>query len=150
MRDIEDSFEEKYNKLRGLAIKLKKKVAEQQQTIAKLEANAASLPAADGTNLKIQNLKSLQSENDRLLDKLESLTTENKQLTKEVSKLKKQFEAKESELATNDATSSKTKSALDETLSKYKKEHEVLTEENNNLKIKQKDQENELIKLNGK
>lgn len=52
MKDIEDSFEEKYNKLRALAVKLKKKVAEQTAVITKLEAVNASNVAEAG-NLKI-------------------------------------------------------------------------------------------------
>lgn len=149
MRDIEDSFEEKYNKLRGLAIKLKKKVAEQQATIAKLEVGAAS-QSADGSNLKIQNLKSLQMENDRLLDKNDTLTTEKTQLTKEISVVKEQLEQKLSESVTSDVANSKNESALNKTLNECKKENRILKEENNNLTAKLKDIENECIKLNGR
>lgn len=39
MKEIDDSYEEKYNKLKYLAVKLKKKVAEQTAIISKLETN---------------------------------------------------------------------------------------------------------------
>ena len=45
MKDVEDSLEERYNKLKLLAIRMKKKIAEQQNQLATLESsNIRSIP----------------------------------------------------------------------------------------------------------
>lgn len=103
MRDIEDSFEEKYNKLRALAVKLKKKVTDQNAIIANYELknqqnvnNPVHTVAATTTNennnnntkknesttIQLKNLQSIQKENDRINDELEQLKDENKKIKK--------------------------------------------------------------------
>lgn len=45
MKDVEDSLEERYNKLKTLAIRMKKKIAEQQSQLATLDSsNIRSIP----------------------------------------------------------------------------------------------------------
>lgn len=81
LRELEDSFEEKYHKLRLLAVKLKKKVSDQTLQLQKYESDEAIA----GNSLKLgtiqaKGLQSLQQENDKLLDEIELLKVENKKL----------------------------------------------------------------------
>ena len=43
MKDVEDSLEERYNKLKTLAVKMKRKIAEQNATIAEKEKHISAL-----------------------------------------------------------------------------------------------------------
>lgn len=165
MRDIEDSFEEKYNKLRALAVKLKRKVAEQQATIANLESTASkssepSAAAAAVAPVQTQNLISLQKENDRLLDQIDSMKSEQKQLKAEMNELKQQIKKADEEAkslrivnddikATADANS-KIKSALDAKIRDGEKQIEALKNEKKNVTQQLKNAENEIIKVKGK
>ncbi|XP_055607968.1 GRIP and coiled-coil domain-containing protein 2-like [Uranotaenia lowii] len=79
MRDLEDSFEEKYNKLRALAVRLKKKVSEQTLTLQQYEKERESKAVAGG-----KNLQSLQAEYDKLLDQLEGERQRNETLEAEL------------------------------------------------------------------
>lgn len=91
LKEIEDSFEEKYNKLRTLAVKLKKKVTEQNSVIAKLEAERNH----DSNNkVQVKSLQNLQNENDKLLDELELFKSQQKNFDK----LKLDFEEEKNKL----------------------------------------------------
>lgn len=91
LKEIEDSFEEKYNKLRTLAVKLKKKVTEQNSVIAKLEAEKNH----DSNNkVQVKSLQNLQNENDKLLDELELFKSQQKNFDK----LKLDFEEEKNKL----------------------------------------------------
>lgn len=157
MRDIEDSFEEKYNKLRGLAMKLKKKVQEQNATIAKLEADSAK--NSDSGNLKIQNLKALQGEHDQLMDKIDKITEENSKLKKSDAQLKDEMEKSVSELTVLKGkledtqsladTHSKSKSALDQALQDAAKKNKALKGDADKLASSKKSLEEEINKLKG-
>lgn len=154
MHDIEDSFEEKYNKLRGLAIKQKKKIAEQHAIIAKLEKCAATeTPAAETANIKIQNLKSLQTENDRLMDEIDAMKAERKEMLTTNKKLTE--ELKSLRLTNEDAqamadTHYKTKCALDEAIRNGEIEKEQLRGEMKRLKESQAALELEISRSKGK
>ncbi|XP_052863428.1 GRIP and coiled-coil domain-containing protein 2 [Anopheles cruzii] len=76
MRELDEGFEEKYIKLRSLAVKLKRKVAEQTALLQKYEKE--SLSSADPSSLATvsKNVQTLQAENDRLQDQLESVRQE--------------------------------------------------------------------------
>ncbi|XP_058061250.1 GRIP and coiled-coil domain-containing protein 2 [Anopheles bellator] len=76
MRELDEGFEEKYIKLRSLAVKLKRKVAEQTALLQKYEKE--SLSGADPSSLATvsKNVQTLQTENDRLQDQLESVRQE--------------------------------------------------------------------------
>lgn len=92
MRDVEDSFEEKYNKLRQLAVKLKRKCSEQAQRIDELLA-AADQPTATTTTTSssasmptvadpqhARNLQHMQREHDKLLDELDAARADRRTL----------------------------------------------------------------------
>lgn len=164
MRDIEDSFEEKYNKLRSLAVKLKKKITEQQNIITKLETTTSAAPEASNTApasnpAQAQNLISLQKDNDRLLDQIDSMKSEQKQLKSEINQLKQQIQKAEDEAkslrivnedikATAD-TNHKIKSALDAQIKDTEKQVEALKNENKNIMQQLRNSENEVIKIKG-
>lgn len=160
MRDIEDSFEEKYNKLRGLAIKQKKRIAELQATITRLDKTpAAESPAVESTNIKIQNMKSMQAENDRLMDQIDAMKNERKEMQAADKKLTaalvdRENEMKSLRLANEDAqaladTHSKTKCALDEALRNGEAEKERLRNEIKRLKDAQAASEAEIARGKG-
>lgn len=158
MRDIEDSFEEKYNKLRGLALKLKKKVAEQTAIIAKLEADNAK--NSDSGNLKIQNLKALQVENDKLMDTIDKLTEDNNKFKKVDKQLKEELEKSDAEIKNLkgqiDDTKNladahgKSKSAVDQALQESLKANKALKSDAEKLVAAKKKLEEEITKLKGK
>lgn len=103
MRDIEDSFEEKYNKLRQLAVKLKRKCTEQAQRIDELTTSAerpttttadaasnamqtatvahAVAAAAGGDPQHARNLQHMQREHDKLLDELDAARADRRELS---------------------------------------------------------------------
>lgn len=172
MRDIEDSFEEKYNKLRALALKLKKKIAEQQGTIAKLEAAASAAPEPSpaptpaltptptpAPTPAAQNIISLQKDNDRLLDQIDSMKSEQKQFKSQINQLTQQIkkleeESKSLRIVNEDIkvtadTNQKIKSALDERIRADEKQIETLKNDNKNVTQKLKNAENEIIKTKG-
>uniref|UniRef100_A0A182YLJ0 Uncharacterized protein n=1 Tax=Anopheles stephensi TaxID=30069 RepID=A0A182YLJ0_ANOST len=97
LREIDESYEEKYIKLRSLAVKLKKKVAEQTLLLAKYEkeGSAGSATGATGADSALQtvtkNVQTLQTENDRLQDQLDGMTAE-------LSKLREALDQKTIEL----------------------------------------------------
>lgn len=159
MRDIEDSFEEKYNKLRGLALKLKKKVAEQTAIITKLEAENAKTNNDSG-NSKIQNLKALQVENDKLMDTIDKLSEDNNKFKKLEKQLKEELEKNEAEnrnlKGQIDDTKSladangKSKTAVDQVLQESLKANKALKSDAEKLVAAKKKLEEEVAKLKGK
>lgn len=161
MRDIEDSFEEKYHKLRVLALKLKKKIAEQQTIITNLETKTPEARNAEPvpTPVQTQNLISLQKENDKLLDQIDSTKLEQKQLKADIKQLNQQIkkledEAKSLRIVNEDIkatadTNLKIKSALDEKIKAGEKQIEALKTENKNVTQQLKNAENEIIKIKG-
>lgn len=160
MRDVEDSFEDKYNKLRGLAVKLKKKVAEQQAIITKLESTSLPAPSTEANaSISIANLKILQTENDKLQDKIDNMTIERKKYKSEIEELhrvKQKFdeELKSLKIVNEDIkagadTNQKIKSALDEQIKAGEKQIEALKNDNRNVSQQLKNAENEIIKVKG-
>lgn len=160
MKDIEDSFEEKYNKLRILAVKLKKKIAEQQAVITKSEPTTSkSISSTPESTINIQNLKSLQTDNDRLLDKIDNMTIERKKLLADIAESNQQKKNYEDELkslrivnedvkATADANQ-KIKSALDEQIKIMEKQIDELKVEHRDTAQVLKSVENENVQLKG-
>jgi len=99
MRDIEDSFEDRYARLRLVAIKLKKKVGDQAKVISELEkaktgltggTPAAAANSAETAGLKdkvatfSKNFANLQSEYDQAVDKIDALEKTVKALTRDL------------------------------------------------------------------
>merc|ERR1719234_1005626 len=93
MRDVEDSFEERYSKLKLIAIKLKKKCGEQAKTIQELqrsrkgkseEESSGNNGSKDKVASLTKNFTLLQGQYDTVVDKLESREAEVKQLTKDL------------------------------------------------------------------
>merc|ERR1719341_2004490 len=93
MRDVEDSFEDRYSKLKLIAIKLKKKCGEQAKTIQELQSSkkgkAEEEPSGNNGNKDkvaslTKNFTLLQGQYDTVVDKLEGREAEVKQLTKDL------------------------------------------------------------------
>ncbi|KAJ9589098.1 hypothetical protein L9F63_017602, partial [Diploptera punctata] len=90
LKDLEETFEERYTKLRTVAVRLKKKVSELTTQQTQLEADKKKL-STDKSELQAKinqlsshakNLQTMQQEYDRLQDELEIQKGEVKQLTK--------------------------------------------------------------------
>jgi len=93
MKDVEDSFEDRYSKLKLIAIKLKKKCGEQAKIIQELQNSRKAKAEEDlsGGNVNkdkvaslTKNFELLQGQYDTVVDKLESTEAEVKQLTKDL------------------------------------------------------------------
>jgi len=99
MKDIEDSFEDRYAKLKLVAIKLKKKVADQAKLIGELESagiNRAKVNSAttepeppngqwkEKLTALTNNFSRLQVEYDQAVDRVEVLEGQVKALTKDL------------------------------------------------------------------
>ncbi|XP_012278063.1 GRIP and coiled-coil domain-containing protein 2 [Orussus abietinus] len=88
--DNKDTLEDRYNKLRGLAIKLKKKVSVLTDQLAKSESDKSIINTEkeELQNKIIQisdnakKIQTIQSEYDKLQDDIEKQKTENKKLVK--------------------------------------------------------------------
>ncbi|XP_053696915.1 GRIP and coiled-coil domain-containing protein 2-like [Sabethes cyaneus] len=148
MREIDDSFEEKYNKLRSLAVKLKKKVAEQTVLLQKHEKEKESVGLG-------KNLQSLQAENDKLLDLLESERKAKEHLDAELKECKELVDKQKVEIETfNEVRSSEIdsskqdKSSLESTIREYREQLQSLKREKEafNLAKKEIDSENQKLK----
>lgn len=167
LRDIEDSFEEKYNKLRSLAVKLKKKVAEQSTIITKLESKN-NQNSDDGVQIntklgaieiQVKNLQLLQSENDKLQDRIDTLMAEKKNGEKQINEMKEEISVLTNTLTElqNDQSDSKTmvaetkksKLSLEQAIKEYVKQIQSLKNECNSNTLVRKELEIESNKLKG-
>ncbi|XP_039431092.1 GRIP and coiled-coil domain-containing protein 2 [Culex pipiens pallens] len=130
MRDVDDSFEEKYIKLRALAVKLKKKVAEQTIQLQRYEKEGLG-----------KNLQSLQAENDKLLDQLEGERKNVEQLKQDIETL--------NQLRTEVDSSKKDKSSLESSIREYREQVQSLKREKEafNMAKKEIDAENQKLKV---
>ncbi|XP_026278233.1 GRIP and coiled-coil domain-containing protein 2 [Frankliniella occidentalis] len=104
MKDLEDSFEDKYTKLRVVAVKLKKRVTDITQTLenerlksatekSELQSKLAQLASHGKT------VQTLQAEVDRLQDLLEDQKRIQQQLSKDLESAVKEAASKKFELA---------------------------------------------------
>ncbi|XP_033213498.1 GRIP and coiled-coil domain-containing protein 2-like isoform X2 [Belonocnema kinseyi] len=90
-----ETIEERYNKLRGLAVKLKKKVSDLCEQVKHLEAEKATFNAereeVQNKVIQISNnakkLQTIQVEYDKLQDEMEQRKSENKKLMKNIETL---------------------------------------------------------------
>lgn len=146
MRDIDDSFEEKYNKLRSIAVRLKKKIGEQTKRIEELEQSSASPAsanndafAANSNDTQLRNLQQLQKQNDALQDELDALRSTAKRSAEQCEALTNQLTEVTAELAAmkminanikaSAETNSNQKSSLDQAVKEYVKQIAALKEE---------------------
>ena len=149
LKDVEDSFEDKYNKLRALASKLKKKLQEETTTKQNLEKEIFELKSREnemGTELtelkqKVSNLDILQKQCNEKQKQIDNLKNENQKLKssrKQANVLNLEIEAAEKSLTevTNklasrtselDAAKESIKSK-DSTITQLRKEIELLEE----------------------
>ncbi|XP_052891679.1 GRIP and coiled-coil domain-containing protein 2 [Anopheles moucheti] len=149
LREIDESFEEKYIKLRSLAVKLKKKVAEQTVLLQKYEKESSTVTTGADSSLQTvtKNLQTLQTENDRLQDHLDSMT-------QETAKLREELEQKSIELATVDQVqkdvegTSKDRTALEIAIREYQTQIQNLKREKEAFQLAKKeiDAENQRLK----
>uniref|UniRef100_A0A182R8C3 GRIP domain-containing protein n=1 Tax=Anopheles funestus TaxID=62324 RepID=A0A182R8C3_ANOFN len=149
LREIDESFEEKYIKLRSLAVKLKKKVSEQTVLLQKYEKESSTATAGADTSLQTvtKNLQTLQTENDRLHDQLDSTT-------KEMAKLREELEQKSIELSTLEQVqkdvegASKDRSTLETAIREYQTQIQNLKREKEAFQLAKKeiDAENQRLK----
>ncbi|XP_053669257.1 GRIP and coiled-coil domain-containing protein 2 [Anopheles marshallii] len=151
LREIDESFEEKYIKLRSLAVKLKKKVAEQTVLLQKYEKESSTVTTVADSSLQTvtKNLQTLQTENDRLQDQLDSMT-------QETAKLREELEQKSIELATVEQVqkdvegTSKDRTALETAIREYQTQIQNLKREKEAFQLAKKeiDAENQRLKAN--
>uniref|UniRef100_A0A182UHY4 GRIP domain-containing protein n=1 Tax=Anopheles melas TaxID=34690 RepID=A0A182UHY4_9DIPT len=155
LREIDESFEEKYIKLRSLAVKLKKKVAEQTVLLQKYEKdasagpNSATITSTSDPSVQAmnKNVQTLQSENDRLQDQLDGMA-------QEMAKLRAELEQKSIELTTLEQVqkdvegTSKDRSALETAIRKYQTQIQNLKREKEAFQLAKKeiDAENQRLK----
>uniref|UniRef100_A0A182VFI1 GRIP domain-containing protein n=1 Tax=Anopheles merus TaxID=30066 RepID=A0A182VFI1_ANOME len=153
LREIDESFEEKYIKLRSLAVKLKKKVAEQTVLLQKYEKetsaapNSATITSDSSVQAMNKNVQTLQSENDRLQDQLDGMT-------QEMAKLRSELEQKSIDLTTLEQVqkdvegTSKDRSALETAIREYQTQIQNLKREKEAFQLAKKeiDAENQRLK----
>lgn len=107
LKDLEDSFEERYTKLRTVAVRLKKRVAELTAHLTQLEAERNKLltdkqelqACVTQMSAQAKNLQTLQQEYDKLEDTLEQQKAEMNKAKKnqdtalaDIAKLRKELE----------------------------------------------------------
>lgn len=147
LREIDDSFEEKYNKLRSLAVKLKKKVAEQTIQLQKYDKERETMSLG-------KNLQSFQAEYDKLLDQLDGERKNMERLEAELAELREELEQKKQEIETLNQiraeidSSKKDKSSLESTIREYREQLQSLKREKEafNMAKKEIDAENQKLK----
>ncbi|XP_034234811.1 GRIP and coiled-coil domain-containing protein 2 [Thrips palmi] len=104
MKDLEDSFEDKYTKLRVVAVKLKKRVTELTQTLemerSKMGTEKSDLQAKlTQIASHAKTVQTLQNEVDRLQDLVEEQKKQHQQLSKDLELAVKESASKKFELA---------------------------------------------------
>nr|XP_045581790.1 GRIP and coiled-coil domain-containing protein 2-like isoform X2 [Procambarus clarkii] len=112
MKELEDTFEERYMKLKSVAIKLKKRVAEltaqlnsSEETRSKLATEKEDLKkkvdvgVKDSIKAASKNIQVLQGEIDRLQDEVDSKTKELKEQGKQLNSAAEQLASAKSDLA---------------------------------------------------
>ncbi|PZC87166.1 hypothetical protein B5X24_HaOG201402 [Helicoverpa armigera] len=137
MKDLDETFEEKYTKLRIFALKLKKKlnetIAQMQQSekdktrLEKLLSESKSVHCADEVDApKVENTAVSKTDNSELEEKVKSLTvaleaTEN--VSTELEKLKAELACKTQQLATEVEAHKVTKDNLEKARRDVKKKN---------------------------
>lgn len=102
MKELEGSWEERYGKLRTLAIKLKANIRDQANTIKEHEKVREDLLKKQTNNLK--TIQSFQSEIDKLQDNLDRANAERKQYLVKLSAAAESISENKQLLAANEET----------------------------------------------
>ncbi|XP_053679399.1 GRIP and coiled-coil domain-containing protein 2 [Anopheles nili] len=150
LREIDESFEEKYIKLRSLAVKLKKKVAEQTVLIQKYErdSSAGSNVISDSLQQTAnKNLQSLQIENDRLQDQLDIMKQEEINLREELTQKTIELSALE-QVHKDISGSNKDRNELESAVKEYQTQIQSLKREKEAFQMAKReiDAENQRLK----
>lgn len=118
LKDLEGSWEERYGKLRSLAVRLKGKVRELTADILKEQSEKTEFQQKLANSLK--TVQTVQVKCDKLEDDLENKKTENKNLLKKLDTATMDISKNKRLLAENEETITKLKSDIEE----FKKEKE--------------------------
>ncbi|XP_058130592.1 GRIP and coiled-coil domain-containing protein 2 [Anopheles ziemanni] len=163
MREVDESFEEKYIKLRSLAVKLKRKVAEQTVMLQKYEKEASNAAAIVGAVVTTtnpvavdataqqqtvnKNLQTLQAENDRLEDRLENLRQEMVTLHEELDRKTVELATME-QLQKDVKETGKDRSTLESAIREYQTQIQNLKREKDAFQLAKReiDAENQRLK----
>ncbi|XP_059472691.1 GRIP and coiled-coil domain-containing protein 2-like [Neocloeon triangulifer] len=137
LKDVEDSFEERYTKLKAVAVKMKQKCQEQASLLTKLAAEKTEMQSKMSNASKerdnlARNLQSMQAACDRSADEAESarekLKATEKQLTRageELAKSRSQFVEATDKVVATETKLKQTKDELDAAKNELKR-HSVL------------------------
>lgn len=155
LKDLEGSWEERYGKLRNLALKLKAKIKCLSSDLDKEHKEKNELQQKLANNIKI--VQSLQTHNDQLIDEIESVKNESKtymkkldQVAIDISKDKKQLAENEEEISSlkiEIENNVKEKSNLDNWKKQVSLKVQTLKKEVEAHALIRKDFENEIAKL---
>lgn len=118
LKDLEGSWEERYGKLRNLAVRLKGKVKELTVELSKEQSEKTEFQQKLANSVK--TVQTLQTKCDKLEDNLEIIKTENKNLLKKLDVAAMDISKDKRLLAENEDTITKLKSDIEE----FKKEKE--------------------------
>lgn len=111
LRDLEGSWEERYGKLRNLAIKLKGKIRELSNTLVKEQTERDELQKKLSTNLK--TIQTLQNQSDKLQDELENSKQECKQYLNRLNTIAEDISKDKQSLVNKDDVISELKKEID-------------------------------------
>lgn len=100
LKDLEGSWEEKYGKLRNLAIKLKGKIRELSVEVSKEQAEKAEVQQKLVTSLK--SVQTLQAQCDKLQDDLELARSEVQNYSKQLNSTALDISNNKKQLANNE------------------------------------------------
>uniref|UniRef100_A0A0P5CW96 GRIP and coiled-coil domain-containing protein n=1 Tax=Daphnia magna TaxID=35525 RepID=A0A0P5CW96_9CRUS len=148
MKDVEDSLEDRYNKLKMLAVRMKRKIAEQNNQLHDKE-NQLALLRVDEKNRNISNsplnLQAAQKEIDRLNDELDAKKSELNVMKKDCEnsiqelansrQRAEEFKNEASVLKTTVANLEISKNALEKSIQEHKLLYDDCRKENESEKI---------------
>lgn len=158
LKDLEGSWEERYTKLRTLALKLKGKVKELTEQL-NLEKNERTEAHAKATSL-LKNLQTMQTQYDHLQDDRDTLSADNRNYVKKIDGFISENDNLKESLKTNDKIIEKLKLELDlfkknkeggdSAIKQFVSQIQGLKKEIESYSITSKELENEIIKLSSK
>lgn len=105
LKDVEDSFEDRYSKLKLLAVKMKKRIAELNQTLETERSKISSertefQEKITSMSIAVKNAQKLQELFDQSLDERDELVKKNKAFENTLEELKNSLESSKSKIAT--------------------------------------------------